>query len=276
MNNHSTLMERSTSVTTQSPQSKLTHLPVTSPHSGYFRSKLINTSSGINPLISAASALLLCIANLYNQKTTLSAHDLYQKLIHETKAFETQAQTLGYRTETILIARYILCSTLDEKIDPNNWGEENSWYQYRLLNYFHDEDSGSERFFLILERLCNEPGTHIDLLELIYLCLNLGFMGKYQQIENGRFELDKIVEKLYQCIRWQRGEIKKELLIREEPSLSEPQQKTSSTRFLPIGITFILASVLLLTLFLGFNFVMSISMRSLYQQLNNISHSYFL
>lgn len=276
MNNNPPLLERLTSFAAKSPQPKLTHLPVTAAHSGYFRSRLLNTSSGINPLISAASALLLCIANLYNQKTLLCAHDLYQTLIHETKAFETQAQTLGYRTETILIARYILCSTLDEKIHTDNWGEENSWYQYRLLSYFHDEDSGGERFFLILERLCNEPSAHIDLLELIYLCLNLGFMGKYQQMENGKFELDKILEKLYQCIRWQRGEIKKELLIREEPSLAEPHQKISSTRFLPIGITFILASVLLLTLFVGFNFVMSISMGSLYQQLNNISHSYFI
>jgi type VI secretion system protein ImpK len=275
MNNNPPIVSKLTSFAASS-QSKLTHLPVTAPHSGYFRSRLLNTSSGINPLISSASALLLCIANLYNQKTQLSAHDLHQTLIHETKAFETQAQTLGYRTETILIARYILCSTLDEKINLDNWGEENLWYQYRLLSYFHDEDSGGERFFLILERLCNEPSVHIDLLELIYLCLNLGFMGKYQHIENGRFELDKILEKLYQCIRWQRGEIKKELLIREQYSLREPHQKISSAGFLPIGITFILASILLLTLFIGFNFVMSISMGSLYQQLNNISHSYFL
>jgi type VI secretion system protein ImpK len=46
----------------------------------------------------------------------------------------------------------------------------------------HREAWGGEKFFELLDRTSQDPARHIDLLELQYLCLALGFAGK---IPNG-------------------------------------------------------------------------------------------
>jgi type VI secretion system protein ImpK len=77
---------------------------------------------------------------------------------------------------------------------------------------FHKETRGGERFFQLLKKLSQDPGKNIDLLEFMYLCLALGFQGRYRVRPNGLNELAEIREDLYHTIRQQRD--------RPEPGLS--------------------------------------------------------
>ena len=72
--------------------------------------------------------------------------------MHEVKAFENPAQNIVFRAENILVARYILCASLDELIMATSWGKQSEWHN-QLLNTFQREDNPSERFYLILERI---------------------------------------------------------------------------------------------------------------------------
>lgn len=252
------------------PKPILTHIPLANP-GAYYRSKIFSTTVGANPLAAASSTLLVLVANLRSTPSNLDSRELYLHLIHEVKAFETQAQTFGYRAETILLARYILCATLDEVILLTQWEKQNEWHKHKLLTTFHGEDWGGERFFLILDRLSADPALHIDLLELIYLCLSLGFTGKYQTKENGKIELDEITEKLYQRIRWQRGDIKKELALGEpEPTTAVNTLTTVTTQPLPLWLLGLFTVLLMLSVYTGFNFMLSSSITPIYQQLNSI------
>jgi type VI secretion system protein ImpK len=61
-----------------------------------------------------------------------------------------------------------------------------------------------ERFFDLLTQLRQNPGTFLPVLELMYLCLSLGFQGRYRLSPRGPGELDRLREDLYTIITRQR------------------------------------------------------------------------
>ena len=59
---------------------------------------------------------------------------------------------------------------------------------------FHNETWGGEKFFVLLSRLTDRPGNNRDLLELLYVCLALGFEGRYRVLQNGKSQLEAVRE----------------------------------------------------------------------------------
>ncbi len=62
----------------------------------------IHSLGKINPLESAASALLAIISRLYNSPSHNNPEQLKRKLVEEIKEFNTAANSLNYHLETIL------------------------------------------------------------------------------------------------------------------------------------------------------------------------------
>lgn len=181
------------------------------PANSYYRSQLFTTFHSINPLIAAASPLLSMINKSPKPNSASQYANLHKNLVHEIKAFECQTQNHGYRANTILAARYILCAWADEMLLNTQADTPDALQKYSLLQTFQRESYGGERFFLILERSCEDPVLYIDLLELIYLCLRFGFQGKFRNQKNCYEDLNTITDTLYHCIREQRGELSKAL-----------------------------------------------------------------
>ena len=82
--------------------------------------------------------------------------------------------------EDALVARYVLCTFVDTAVLNTPWGAQGDWAGQSLLVMFHKEVSGGTKFFEILERLRAEPDRYIGLIELVYVCLALGYEGKYR------------------------------------------------------------------------------------------------
>ena len=246
-----------------------TTLPLTNPRA-YYRSQIISAETGINSLTTAATGLLTLLTNIKLKPINQDARALYQDLLHEIKAFESLAQNKHYRAETILLARYALCSALDEAILDTSWSEEQQWHKYKLLSTFHQEDWGGERFFHILERLSQDPKQHSDILELMYICLSLGYQGKYKTDPDNKNQLEKVIENLYHCIRWQRGDIKKELFLESHNLL----KTTEAHPPVPLWLTGIFTSLVLVTVYMLFNFFLGNSVAPVYHELNSILQIY--
>jgi type VI secretion system protein ImpK len=105
----------------------------------------------------------------------------------------------------VLSARYILCAALDEAVLSTPWGNQSEWAQHPLLVALHREAWGGEKFFEMLDRIAQEPGRYIDLMELQYLALVFGFAGKYQVQDRGLDKLTEVQHDLYRKIREARG-----------------------------------------------------------------------
>ena len=74
---------------------------------------------------------------------------------------------------------------------------------------FRSETLGGERFYLIAEKLIEEPRKHVGVLELLYTLLSLGFEGQYYGPL--REKRDQIKNHLYQIISQIRGKVVKQL-----------------------------------------------------------------
>jgi len=238
-------------------------LPVVKPEDKV-ASAIFTSDNDINPLVASASALFSLIPKLRLSKQYDDINELCQYLTHEIKAFESTAQQNGYYSETILLARYAICATLDEVISQTAWASDGAWDNKFLLNGFHGEIGGGERFFQVIEKLTTDPSLHIDTLEFYYTCMSMGFMGKYRTKEFGRTAFDEVMDKLYKVIRLDRGDFDKSLSL-IPVNASKKQSITVQNIELPIWMLTILTSTLIMTLYSGFSYMLSTSITPLYQ-----------
>jgi len=144
----------------------------------------------------------------------MDANTLRRQAMDELRQFEERARSGGVAHEVVLAARYALCAVLDEAVLSTPWGAQSEWAQQTLLVALHREAWGGEKFFEMLDRIAPDPARHIDLIELLYLCLAMGFAGKYQVLERGHARLADAQHDLFTKIRSFRGAAPTELSIR--------------------------------------------------------------
>jgi len=211
------------------------------------QSKLFSIEQGVNPLVAAAAPLLELYSELDGPIIELDIQELYQLLVHEMKTFEAKALANNFGSQTILAARYLLCSFFDDAIQATAWGKKNNWAFNNLLSTFHREPWGGEKFFLILERCSEKCSDFIELLELGYLLLRLGYLGQYRDDLDLK-ELSLICDNLYQLIEDHRGEHHSSLFVKQK------QKKAIKRLSLvpPVWVTVSVAGVMLCASFFGY------------------------
>lgn len=204
---------------------------------------------GMNPLVQLASPLLLLAVQLRHSVDLPDMPRLREQSVVQVRRFEQGAQTAGISTQTITAARYVLCTMLDESILNAPWGEQSGWAQKTLLVTFHSESYGGAKFFQILERLTADFSRHIDLIEMMYICLALGFGGRYAIEAGGRAKLADIQDDLYRRIRAQRTAPAEELA----PHWRGIQDRRNPLiRYIPLWVVGAAAACILLGAFLFF------------------------
>jgi type VI secretion system protein ImpK len=157
--------------------------------------------AGLNPLLSAATVLLALVPRLRSTTAHADPAALREELLARVSEFEAAAAANGVPRPKIGAARYLLCSFVDETIAATPWGAGGVWAERNLLQEFHDERSGAYKSFELVERLAQDPAANADLLELFYVCLVLGFEGRWRGQPNGRAELDAMAERLLGLLR---------------------------------------------------------------------------
>jgi type VI secretion system protein ImpK len=178
------------------------------------RSARARLGIGLNPLVQAASPLLLLSAQLRETISPMDVPGLRRHAIDEIRRFEEQARASGVSNEVVLSARYTLCACLDEAVLSTPWGNQSEWAQHPLLVQLHREAWGGEKFFEMLNRISQDPARFIDLMELQYLGIAFGFAGKYQIQERGHDHLLEVQQDLYRKIRNHRGPTEPGLSLR--------------------------------------------------------------
>ena len=169
---------------------------------------------GLNPLVRAASPLLLLAGQLRGSVSPMDVEGLRRHALEEIRRFEEHARSAGVPNEIVLAARYVLCAQLDEAVLSTPWGSQSEWAQHPLLVTLHREAWGGEKFFEMLDRISQDPAKYLDLMELQYLCLALGFGGKYQVLDRGFERLAAIQQDLYRKIRTHRSTPPPDLSLR--------------------------------------------------------------
>jgi type VI secretion system protein ImpK len=158
-------------------------------------------------LLSAANPLLMMLQTLRVASPPGNVVDLRGKLIDMVKDFDAACARYNVADMERNIANYALCAVIDECVQMTPWGGSASWAQQSLLIHFHRENWGGEKFFDILNRIAGTPAKYQQLLELFYVCLALGFMGRFHlEGPSGRQTVADLREKVFQLIRQGRSE----------------------------------------------------------------------
>lgn len=224
--------------------------------------------AGLNPLVDNAAYLFSVLAKLKYIKSFRLLGKLQKELIQEINSFQETAKKHGYNPEYLVVCRYILCATFDDIIANTTWGGHGQWDTYGLLAALNQDTHHQDKFFIILERALKEPALYIDLMELIYLCLSMGYKGQYRRTEHNQYQLEQITNNLYKHIRAYRGSFTRTL----SPSLKSAKSagKTVIERRLSLLSILFFTACINITIFISLGYLMDVISNEAYKNVTQV------
>lgn len=215
----------------------------------------ISLHSDVNVIVSAATPLLTLGINVRSMSHHPDPKALYQQIAENLKTIDLQLKNQGLPKESIITARYIVCAYLDEMVMSTPWGGQSLWATRNLLMTFHKNNQGGAQFFEIIKLLTQSPAMNLDLIELCYLVLDLGFQGRYRISETGQIEIGSIQDNLYQIISTYRPAPVKQLSNRWRGSVSEKKKRLSgnSSLLITTGLSLLVAVLVFAALLIMLN-----------------------
>jgi len=173
--------------------------------------------------------------------------ELRQVCINAVNRYERDLASARISPERARAAHYVVCATIDDVVLSTPWGVRAGWARSGLVSTFHNDVTGGDRVFDILDHFHQSPGASKDLLLLIYLCLSLAFEGRTRVSSKGALELARIRDSLYKTLLGQYGVFEREL---------SPHWKGVNARHKPLRTMAALWTVLsLLALALGLGYL---------------------
>lgn len=102
--------------------------------------------------------------------------------------FEKRAERYRFNHKIVQVAKFALASFVDETVLTNNFPLRDEWEKYALqLEYFGEQLAGN-KFFEKLDAMLKQIETTQDAVEIYYVCMLLGFKGRY-----GVYEQEKLL-----------------------------------------------------------------------------------
>lgn len=133
---------------------------------------------GLNPLIAYANPILSAVPQIRESLQHPAPELLMETLEDLVEAFEAGAANSGTPDAVVEASIYALCCMVDDAAAVTAWGRD--WETTGLLQKLRGESNGGEQFFSLLADMSRNPEDNAELLELMYVCLALGFEGRFR------------------------------------------------------------------------------------------------
>lgn len=92
---------------------------------------------------------------------------------------ERRGESQGFRERRLQAVKFALASFVDETVLTADFPLRNKWEKNPLqLQYFGEQLAGV-KYFERLEKYMKDGGGDVDVVEVYYVCLLLGYKGKY-------------------------------------------------------------------------------------------------
>ena len=207
-----------------------------------------------SPLAAAASPVLLLAARLNDVTGVPDLESLRQRVISALRDFQHWVTKSGMDAATQATAHYALCALIDDIVLNSQWGSQSSWTRQNVTSMFHRNVVGGDQFYERLASARQDPGKYGDLLELMYLCLSLGFRGRYRVAGRQDSEHARIREDVYNILVKHRGYADR-ILCPNAAALAMDYRPPRSS--LPVWVAGAGTALFLLLLFLGLSFLLN-------------------
>ncbi len=208
------------------------------------------TISGGRSLADLCSPGFSLILTLATSKNYGDPKELRAKIGGIFARVEKEGLTEGFSPDDLHNAKYALVAVIDETISRSDWLSKGDWWENPLaLEYFGENVAGSE-FFNRLEETRLKGQKKAPLLEIYYICLALGFEGKYAFNPT---ELTPLIDQLgreLKSLRGSGGEL--------SPHWRPPEETLmAASRQLPVWVVTAAAGGVVFVVYLIFKFLLS-------------------
>lgn len=163
---------------------------------------------------------------------------------------EREALRTGVSPDNIQISKFAIVAFIDETILSSNWSQKGDWSSTPLQLELYDQYDAGEVFFDRLGRLRQNPRESAEALEVFYLCMTLGFKGKYQIHDQERYR--EIIENTYEDLRDLPGMSSRQLAPHGSPRGQVTEEVKSKLPTWVIAAAAVLAGVTIYAVTQGF------------------------
>ena len=111
------------------------------------------------------------------------SNDLRPKIASMLTDFEKRAERYRFSSKIIQVAKFALAAFVDESVLTNNFPLKAEWERNPLQLELFGEQLAGEKFFEKLEAMLKQIEATQDAVEIYYVCMLLGFKGKYAVYE---------------------------------------------------------------------------------------------
>jgi type VI secretion system protein ImpK len=114
------------------------------------------------------------------------SNDLRQLVHRLLEEMEQRGVSLKFSERQVRSVKFALAAFVDETILSSKFPLREEWEKFPLQLQYFDEHLAGHTFFERLESLLKHVEAEADLVEVYYLCLLLGFKGRYILGEEGQ------------------------------------------------------------------------------------------
>ncbi|MQQ10640.1 OmpA family protein [Epibacterium sp. SM1979] len=214
----------------------------------------LNIGHTSNPILAAATDLLVLLGRLRTGIVEMHAIPLRDHVVREIQSFVQKAQDHGIAPEDIETARYALAATADDFVQTIPGSDPGYWQQYSMAAELLNDRSAGIGFFARLEQVVGLSHQRKDVLELMLACLALGFEGKYRADPNGVVALTRIRNELYQRFRSVEPRPGQDLSVHWTPIVLGGRRNSASV---PMWIVASVAAAMVVALFATLSGILS-------------------
>ncbi|MEW6127920.1 MAG: type IVB secretion system protein IcmH/DotU [Acidobacteriota bacterium] len=131
-----------------------------------------------NNLVSLATPVFDLILQV-KANLVIPSVEMRQAINAMLQQMEQQAESLGFKNTQTQAAKFALAAFVDETVLIAKFPLRDYWEKTPLqLEYFGEQLAGNT-FFERLQKMMEEGEAYLDAIELYYVCLLLGFKGRY-------------------------------------------------------------------------------------------------
>ena len=192
---------------------------------------------------------------------------LRERLTDLLREAERAAQGQGISAAESRSASFALVSFIDETILSSNWQHKESWLTKPLQKDLYDRTDAGEEFFSRVEEMLDHPQRDAEVLEVYYLCMTLGFKGKYQL--HSQEQLRTLIERIRDQLRKAPGFTAAALAPHGAP---DDQATDAFKSTLPTWVVLALAGALALLVYVAMSFYIQSVASSAAESIEAVAH----
>jgi len=158
-------------------------------------------AAGEDPILAAATPIFFLLGSIRTMYTHPNPAMLRDRVVAAMRRFHQDARTAKQDPETVRLASYVLCASVDDAVMGTPWGRRSVFLAESLGAQFHGGVISGEKVFQLLDDLQRDAVGNRSILALMFVCISLGYLGQYAVLPRGQSEIETIRRNLYALLQ---------------------------------------------------------------------------